>query len=160
MKRTITLTLLLTVLLLSACSPQAQNTPTPNPGQSVSSDDTPVPTPTLGADMLLDEKAIVESIEVLMLESFPLQVHVNVKGQLPDGCTTVYDSWSGQTGDYTFEVHIQTARPQDAMCTQALVPFEENVALDVYGLPAGTYTVVVYDQEASFTFQQDNILPE
>jgi inhibitor of cysteine peptidase len=32
---------------------------------------------------------LVESIEVLMLESFPVQVHVIVRGQLPDACSFI-----------------------------------------------------------------------
>ena len=46
------------------------------------------------------------------------------------------------------------------MCIEALVPFEENVPLDVYGLPAGTYQVQVYNQSAEFTFDMDNRLQE
>ena len=44
----------------------------------------------------------------------------------------------------------------DALCTMALVPFEENVKLDVYGLDAGTYLVKAYDLSESFTFDMDN----
>jgi inhibitor of cysteine peptidase len=46
------------------------------------------------------------------------------------------------------------------MCTQALVPFEERVDLDVQGLPAGTYTVDVNGISDTFTFDADNEIPE
>ena len=32
--------------------------------------------------------ANVESIQILMLESFPVQVNARMRGVLPDGCTT------------------------------------------------------------------------
>ncbi|MFO7889862.1 MAG: hypothetical protein R6V04_05935 [bacterium] len=38
-----------------------------------------------------------------------------------------------------------------------LTPFEEKIALDVYGLPAGTYNVNINDIEDSFTLDVDNI---
>jgi inhibitor of cysteine peptidase len=33
--------------------------------------------------------AVVESIEILVLESFPVQIHVVARGYLPDGCTEI-----------------------------------------------------------------------
>jgi len=146
------------ILLLAACSADPF---TPPPDQPVTSDDTLQPTQTpLKDDMTMEEKAYIDTVDVLILESFPLQVMVNVKGNLPDGCTTIAESWAEQVDDTTFEVHIGTVRRAGGMCTQALVPFEENIPLDVAGLPAGTYTVKVYDQTAEFTFEQDNTLPE
>ena len=59
-----------------------------------------------------------------------------------------------------FVIKLITIREKGSMCTQALVPFEINVPLDVYGLPACTYTVSVYDVTAEFIFRQDNIIQE
>jgi inhibitor of cysteine peptidase len=58
--------------------------------------------------------------------------------------------------DSTFELQIITERPEDMMCTMALVPFEETISLDVQGLPAGTYTVKGFGLENSFTLDVDN----
>lgn len=150
--------LLLLAVLFAACQPDSL---TPPPEEPVSSDDTPMPSQTPpGDDVRIEENAIVEEVDILMLESFPLQVNVNIKGQFRDGCTSLHDSWAEQTDETTFVVHIQTTRPADAMCTEALVPFEVNVPLEVNGLKAGTYTVKVYDLEKEFTFEQDNVLPE
>lgn len=149
---------LLLAVLFAACQP---NSLTPPPDEPVSSDDTPMPTRTPpGDDVLIEENAMVEEVDILLLESFPLQVNVNVKGNLRNGCMTIHDTWAEQIDETTFEVHIQTSSPVDAICTEALVPFEVNVPLDVNGLPAGTYIVKVYDVEREFTFEQDNVLPE
>ncbi len=103
-------------------------------------------------------EARVESIEILMLESFPIQIHVSARGHLPDGCTTISDISQSRDGN-TFTVVIMTSRPVDISCTQALVPFEEVIPLDVVGLPAGTYTVNVNGVTGTFTFTIDNSPP-
>lgn len=103
-------------------------------------------------------EASVESIEILILESFPVQVRVRVRGNLPDGCTKIDRISRGSNlEDYTLWVEITTIRPRDRACTEALVSFEEIVPLDVYGLPAGTYTVDVNGVTDTFTLSVDNV---
>jgi len=103
--------------------------------------------------------ANVDNIQILVMESFPVQVSVQVSGFLPDGCTVIDEAniTTAKTGN-TFNVNIPTKRPKDAMCTQALVPFEIGVPLDVYGLEKGNYTVDVNGVQDSFELQTDNVL--
>jgi inhibitor of cysteine peptidase len=54
-------------------------------------------------------------------------------------------------------VQINTIRPKDALCTQALVPFTKVVPLEVYGLEKGLYIVDVNGKTASFELSVDNI---
>ena len=121
---------------------------------------TETPTPPLSGDTIHGEAA-VDAIDIAILESFPVQVQVLARGNLPDGCTQIdavsqIDGVSQQREDQTFSVTITTARPADAMCTQALVPFEETFSLDVYGLPAGVYTVDVNGVTGTFELAVDN----
>ncbi|WP_407282549.1 hypothetical protein V7O61_05045 [Methanolobus sp. WCC1] len=105
--------------------------------------------------------ATVENIQILILESFPVQVHVTATGYLPDGCTSINEktvSYDEETKSFTVE--ITTIRPADEMCTEALVPFEETIALEVYGLEKGTYTVDVNGITDEFELQMDNIPQE
>ena len=61
----------------------------------------------------------------------------------------------------TYTLILNTRRPSgDVECTQALVPFEEVVPLDVNGLPAGTYTVIAGDMQSEFVLDMDNEIPE
>jgi hypothetical protein len=102
-------------------------------------------------------RAAVDRIEILLLESFPVQVHVVAHGYLADGCTQI--GMATQRKDLhtnTFWVEVTTARDPDAACTQATVPFEELIVLDVYGLPAGTYTVNVNGVTGTFALSVDN----
>jgi len=103
--------------------------------------------------------AQVDSIEIVILESFPVQIHVLARGHLPDSCTTIDQITEEQDGD-TFRVTITTARPEGEVCAQVLTPFEENIPLDVYGLAAGTYTVDVNGVSGTFTLDIDNVPQE
>jgi hypothetical protein len=93
--------------------------------------------------------AVVEGLDVRILESFPVQVQAVVTGYLPDGCTTITGVEATNEGT-TFRIRIATDRPADAMCTQQVVPFEQVVGLNTTGLPAGNYQVVVNDVSVGF----------
>jgi inhibitor of cysteine peptidase len=129
------------VLLAAACAPTQEPESTPSEGEVVRG------------------LARVESIEILILESFPVQVQVRAQGNLPDGCTTIDETLQERSGN-TFVVKVTTARPKGALCTEALVPFETTIALDVLGLEAGTYTVTVNGVGGTFTLDVDNVAPE
>lgn len=139
-------------LALTACAASTSS------GDGTVSSDQPPPidsTPLPPGD--LQEKALVENIELLTLESFPVQIKAVVSGNLPDGCTSIAKSESIRDGN-TFIIHLYTSRPADAVCTMALVPFKESVSLDVYGLLAGEYTVQAYEIKETFRLEMDNIL--
>lgn len=136
-------------LLLAACAPPIADAEGRGPGD--------VGDPTNGSAS--HEGIDIAEIEILMMESFPVQVAVLVRGHLRDGCTEIDEilqTFDAETN--TFSVAITTVRDADALCTQALVPFEEPVSLDVLGLPAGTYTVKVNGVIDTFTLDVDNVL--
>ena len=103
--------------------------------------------------------AVVESTEIIVLESFPVQIHVIAKGYLPDGCTEI-DRVEEERDGNTLTVTITTKRPKDMMCTQAIVRYEKVIPLDVYGLKAGTYDVNVNTVTDSFELSTDNIIED
>jgi inhibitor of cysteine peptidase len=120
---------------------------------------TPPLTATASDGTFVHGKASVESIEVFELESFPVQIVVVARGNLPDGCTEIDQvNVNSDRERHLFRVEITTVRERAKICTQATVPFERNARLDVYGLPAGTYTVDVNGVTDSFTLAQDNVL--
>ena len=143
---------------MGACQ---NNTPEPNVGdQPVSSEDTPAPIETLDPDKFeIGEAAYFDSMDIVFLESFPLQVHAVLKGNLPDGCTSIHYHEVKRV-ENTFDIKVITKRPVDAFCTEALVPFEYTAPLDVYGLIAGSYIVKAYNVSNEFSFTQDNIQPD
>ncbi|TGC07889.1 hypothetical protein [Methanolobus halotolerans] len=105
------------------------------------------------------DDAGVEEVEVMVLESFPVQVRAVATGYHPDGCTEIdEDNTTIERDGNTFNVNLRTIRPRDAICTQALVPFEQTIDLDVYGLEKGIYTVNVNGVEETFELTADNII--
>lgn len=160
--------LVIFIFLISACQARPigigetdpTNTPTREPeatsGDLPVSSDTPDIPPKPGGWNSYQQQAYVDQIQINIMESFPLQVSVTVTGNLPDGCTTLAEIRALQVDDHTFEILVFTNRMKDVLCTQALVPFEEIVHLDVHKLPAGTYTVKAYDLIETFTFDTDN----
>lgn len=156
------------VLLLTACGDLANQivgaTATAETPTDIPPTPTTPPTPEATATSAISAEpvqgiATVDSIDIQMLESFPVQVNVRAQGNLPDGCTLIEQSRAEQQGD-TFIVTISTIRPANMLCTQALVPFQEVVPLDVEGLAAGTYTVDVNGVTDTFTLAVDNALVE
>src|SRR5215210_6850543 len=89
------------VMILAACGPAA----TPSPIV------TEVPTQA--------SVAVVKSIEILFLESFPLQVHAVIRGDLPDaGCTTIASVEQVREGN-TFKLTMVTTTDPLALCAPA-----------------------------------------
>lgn len=103
--------------------------------------------------------ANVESIDILTLESFPVQINVIAEGYLPDGCTEI-DKINTEKEGNNFNITITTKRPKDAICTQAIESFRETIPLEVQGLSAGNYTVNVNGVTGSFELAVDNTLEE
>lgn len=136
---------LLLVGLLSAC------TVTPTPAQSPVS-----PPPTTGN--VLRGLAAVEHVDLMQLESFPVQVNARIQGVLGDSCTQLGPITQTREGG-TITVVVPTVRPADAICTAIAGEFDQTVALEVNGLPAGEYTVDVNGVRVTFTLTRDNRLP-
>ncbi len=114
------------------------------------------PSPEEEIGFVYGEEAVVESLSIQIMESFPVMAEAVLTGYLPDGCVEI-DEITAEREEQIFYLTITTIRPAgDVMCTEALVPFEEAVELDVFGLDAGTYTVIAQDKEATFTLEQDN----
>lgn len=103
------------------------------------------------------DQAYVDGVDVLIMESFPVQVRLIIHGNLPDACSQISEVKQAQIGN-TFTIDLVVTRDPLAKCAQVLTPFEQSVALDVAGLPAGTYTVEVEGVTTSFTLDVDNIL--
>jgi inhibitor of cysteine peptidase len=153
-------------LALTACAPGQggaggdatptvpAGSPTAAPGETPTVPAVGTGTPGTG---VITGTAVVESVDVRILESFPVQVQVLAKGYLQDSCTKL-DTTTQSLDSHTFIVTMTTSRPADLACTQVITPFEEPIPLDVAGLKAGTYTVIVNGVTGTFTLDVDNVL--
>jgi len=102
---------------------------------------------------------LVDTVDILIMESFPLQARVIIKGNFGDACTKKNETKVQRTGN-NFVIDISAQRPEAAICAQVLTPFEEIVALDVLGLPKGVYGVTVNGRTEQFELSTENTLAE
>jgi inhibitor of cysteine peptidase len=91
----------------------------------------------------------VESVDVVVLESFPYQLRARVRGYLPDGCTRLDDVRQSREGN-VINVAITTLRERDAICIQRIEVVERTIALEGGYLP-GDYVLRVNGLERRFT---------
>lgn len=106
--------------------------------------------------------AAIESVDIVLLESFPVQVNAIIKGTLPNDCAVIKQVNQGKSGNQ-FDIAIATIMEGGAMCAEQPQPFEQVVSLDVVGLPAGSYTVTASSANSvsnNFALTVDNIPPQ
>lgn len=101
------------------------------------------------------QEAKVTSVEVIVAESYPPQYFAVASGQLPDSCTEIDGSTQMMQGR-TIKITLTTTRPDDAMCTTAVQPFEETIPINVDGFSAGQYTVEVNGVPANLNLTEDH----
>ena len=95
---------------------------------------------------IIADMPIVE-IELLLAESDPVQVTVEVPGYLPDSCTAHHETHQAQEGN-TITIQITTIRPKDTACATVVTEYQEQVFIGA--LPAGDYKVIVNGVEQEF----------
>jgi len=147
MKSWIPLTIL--ILLLSACAPAT------SPDTGISS--TPIPTdklpmnlpantppaylPLNGEANLDKGNVYIDSTEILILESYPVQIMLSLQGNLPTPCHQLrVDIQEPDEQNRIFVVVYSVSHP-DLICVQVLEPIDTSIPLGSF--PAGHYTVWV-----------------
>ena len=90
----------------------------------------------------------IESVEVMVLESFPPQVRAQVRGYLPDGCTRLDQVTQNRQGN-VITVTLTTLRERDAVCILRIEIVERTIALEGPFAP-GEYVLRVNGMERHF----------
>jgi hypothetical protein len=82
--------------------------------------------------------------EILLLETFPVQVRLSVAGELPNPCARL--GWSVSPGDDQgrIEVALFADQPTGTACIQVLAPYAETIPLGSF--ERGSYGVFVNGQ--------------
>ncbi len=153
MRNLILIPLLMTLIFTSACTsrlidpapvepptviPLLPDSPVSNqPGGSVAS---PYPETPLDEN-LIKGPVYLDSADLLILESFPPQYRLLLKGSLPDPCHKLEVVVPVPDARGVIAVQVFSLADPNTICIQVLEPFEETVSLD--GFPPGAYTVNV-----------------
>jgi hypothetical protein len=94
--------------------------------------------------------APIDDVQVVIRESNPPQVTLNVKAGLPSGCAQRESYSMSRTGD-AFTVRVLNSMPTgDVMCTMIYGTYELNIDLGSDFRPGATYTVQVNDKTTTF----------
>lgn len=134
--------------------------PIPPTTTSISDDSRASAEVNLNAD---DEKplAMVDSFDIVLLESFPVQARLTARGNFSDGCGAIGKVEQDYVSPDQLYVTLELAPVDaDSVCTMAIVPFEYVVDLDILGLKAGEYRVTVNGVEGSLRLDVDNKVEE
>src|SRR3972149_1535872 len=129
---------LLLGLLLSACGAGRPEPPpgpvqaeTPLPDDPVDSLPSSTPVPTTGGAMR-QGPIYVDDVELVMMESYPVQVRLILRGSLPNPCSSL--AWEVEEPDSQGRIVVQAYSLQEAdlACIQVLEPMEESVPLGAF----------------------------
>lgn len=136
---------LLLVLMVSACAADNDNF---YPNTLVDSDQ-PMPVePDGGTGGDSDEgkasgNAYVSDAQLLIMESYPVQISLSVSGELPTPCHEFRYEISQPDAENQIFIEIYSLVEPGQVCVEVLEPFAENISVPVADLPDGVYTVYV-----------------
>lgn len=81
---------------------------------------------------------VIETAEILVQESFPPQLVLEVTGYQPDGCEFPVQVDTRQEGD-TLYVDIYRLVPNNVRCPRSITPYEASISLGAF--EPGEYTI-------------------
>ena len=144
-------------ILLVSCTP-AQDTASPgnspvdlppdtavtNPPEQPIGTDEPLMNPYLpkpGDDNFTRGNVFIHQMELIIRESYPPQISLNLAGDLPTPCHQLRVDVADPTSENKVNIEAYTLVNPDMMCTQVIKPFEESIDLGTF--PSGHYSVYV-----------------
>lgn len=110
-------------------------------GLVMQADSQTAPPSDIGVGNFMQVDTVIESVDIVVLESFPMQLHLTVRGYQPDGCDfpVIVEQ---QREENTVNVHVYREVPADVMCPMSLVSYEETIVLEET-FEFGTFTIQV-----------------
>lgn len=162
MKPSMLLILVLSAGLLSACAAASMGGQEPTavpiqptlPGKIIQTPLESTPTPsiqyTLPSPMdetsprpedanLEKANAYVDTIELLAMQTFPVQYRLHITGSTPTPCHKVRVSFGMPNENNAVQVEVYSVANPNTICAQMLAPFDVSVAIN--GLAAGKYSL-------------------
>jgi len=141
--------LCLLFLALAACaglSEPVATEPTFDPSEPVSSDGQPVGEapfspldPIPGEETMRRGEVVIGKSEVLVMESYPLQVMLSIQGTLSTPCHHLRAKVEKPDIENRIQVELYSLVDPNEICVQILEDFETNLPLGSY--PDGSYTI-------------------
>ena len=141
---------ILALVMLSACSvPGGKEVNDPDNSSGIFDPDTPVEvtpvdgdfttlpsdgksgpfSPQIGDAGLSIGNVYLDSAELLILESYPIQVNLYISGNLPTPCDQLRVKVNDPDSSNRIYIEIYSVSNPDTMCVQVLQPFDTNISL-------------------------------
>lgn len=83
----------------------------------------------------------VDSLSLLTNDSFPVEVHLAVSGNLPTPCHQLQMELAGPDTENQIHISLYSTADPSRMCTQVLQPFQERIPIPMQGVADGLYSV-------------------
>lgn len=138
-------------VILSACQGVGSSTPTPVPHDTPSKTAAPDSTeemkgqnpfaPQPGDEELNRGDVQLDETQLMIQESYPVQVVLHIEGNLPTPCHQLRAKVEGSEGGEKVNVNIYSLVDPNEMCTQVLQPFDSNISLGSYEEQGVTFFV-------------------
>ena len=152
------LTIILIIMALTACAPvtdipiatnppptatQPDDVSTIEPSTLQPSDSSPRPSDS----NLVRGNVLLDSTDLLTMESFPLQFMLVLKGGLPTPCHALRVAVGPPDVQNKIVVDVYSVVDPNSICAQVVEPFEENFPLGSF--PSGHYTLWVNGEQVA-----------
>jgi hypothetical protein len=139
MKRS--LFLLLLIGLLTGCAPRGTTqAPTPEVPPLIH----PY-VPQAGDALLTRDNVYLDEFNILILESYPVQFNLQLKGNLPTPCHQLRVSIADPDSKNRIYVDVYSVSDPNEICVQMLEPVDASIPLGSF--PTGHYTVWVNGEQ-------------
>jgi inhibitor of cysteine peptidase len=92
---------------------------------------------------------IIQSVDVSVMESYPMQLSLHVIGSQPDGCMVDVQVDQRREGNDVF-VEIYRVIPPDMACPEMIMNYETRIRVKG-GFERGSYTIHVNDYVVEIT---------
>ena len=83
----------------------------------------------------------LEASDIIVMESFPVQVNVILRGSLPDPCHELRVVPSEPDADKNINLEVYSLVDASQSCITVIEPFEATISLGSFS--QGTYTILV-----------------
>lgn len=99
--------------------------------------------PDSGQAEWLRENALVQNAQLIVMESYPIQVTLEIEGELPTPCHRLMVHFNEPDSDNKLEVEVYSLVHPSEICIQVIEPFSERISFPTEIIGFGSYSVFV-----------------
>lgn len=90
-------------------------------------------------------KAFIDTTEIFIMESFPIQIGFSLSGNLPSPCHQLRIIIESPDKNKEIHINVYSVVQKDQICAQVLEPFQ--VRLNLGSFPTGHYSIFINQEK-------------